>query len=308
MRGCAVNFVSAAICTGGGPGGNGGLHSIGEAADKARESGDVATATALTAKHVAGHALLGGLSQAAMGGRFQDGFLSGAASTFAMDAGLGRMCQGSGPANMLGRTAIAGIVGGTASAVGGGKFANGAFTSAWQHLLNGETRRIKNQDQNGRELTDGEEKLLRENFGGKLDPDKIRVYNFAFLPGARTMTPNGNIYAPGNAYSADYSLEPVEATGGAASQALFIHESTHAWQYQSGVSLKALRLTQPGKHASYNYHPFDPAKKFSDYGIEQQAMLVEDFFKVRNGITSVWNGEAWKSAPSVDQFRRIIKF
>jgi len=142
MRGLAVNFVSAAICTGGGPGGDGGLHGIGEAAGKAWKAGDVVTATGLTAKHVAGHALLGGVSQSAMGGRFQDGFLSGAASTFAMDAGLGDMCQGSGPMNMLGRTAIAGIVGGTASAIGGGKFGNGAFTSAWQHLLNHEAPQL----------------------------------------------------------------------------------------------------------------------------------------------------------------------
>jgi hypothetical protein len=36
------------------------------------------------------------------------------------------------------RPAMAGIVGGTASALGGGKFANGAFTAAFQHLLNAE--------------------------------------------------------------------------------------------------------------------------------------------------------------------------
>jgi hypothetical protein len=36
------------------------------------------------------------------------------------------------------RTAVAAVVGGTASAVGGGKFANGAVTSAFQHLFNQE--------------------------------------------------------------------------------------------------------------------------------------------------------------------------
>ncbi len=34
------------------------------------------------------------------------------------------------------RTAKASVVGGTASALGGGKFANGAYTAAFQHLLN----------------------------------------------------------------------------------------------------------------------------------------------------------------------------
>jgi hypothetical protein len=44
---------------------------------------------------------------------------------------------------MAGRTAIASITGGTASALGGGKFANGAITGAMTHLLNAETA-VKN--------------------------------------------------------------------------------------------------------------------------------------------------------------------
>lgn len=39
---------------------------------------------------------------------------------------------------MAGRTAIASTAGGTASALGGGKFANGAVTGAFHHLLNAE--------------------------------------------------------------------------------------------------------------------------------------------------------------------------
>ncbi len=43
--------------------------------------------------------------------------------------------------NILTRTALAAIIGGTASAVGGGKFANGAYTAAMQHLFNEETKK-----------------------------------------------------------------------------------------------------------------------------------------------------------------------
>lgn len=39
---------------------------------------------------------------------------------------------------LLGRTLVAAVIGGTASAVGGGKFANGAYTAAFQHLSNQE--------------------------------------------------------------------------------------------------------------------------------------------------------------------------
>jgi hypothetical protein len=40
--------------------------------------------------------------------------------------------------NIMVRTTVAAVVGGTASELGGGKFANGAMTAAVQHLFNGE--------------------------------------------------------------------------------------------------------------------------------------------------------------------------
>jgi uncharacterized protein (TIGR02594 family) len=89
--------------------------------------------------HVVGHGVTGGAANAAMGGKFQDGFLSAAAGATAVHTGLYGAFKGSGPINVAGRTAIAGMIGGTASALGGGKFANGAYTAAFQHLLNNET-------------------------------------------------------------------------------------------------------------------------------------------------------------------------
>ena len=80
--------------------------------------------------HVAGHGLVGGAANKAMGGRFQDGFISGAVSTGAVDSGFVN-------GGIISRTIKVAIVGGTASALGGGKFANGAFTAAFQFLANG---------------------------------------------------------------------------------------------------------------------------------------------------------------------------
>jgi hypothetical protein len=129
LRGMAVSYVKASVSANY-------LHGLEPTAGQAFSG---AEATMKTAKHVAGHAVLGGLSQEAMGGRFQDGFLSAAASTLLMDSGLGGMFKGAdGPTGMLGRTAVAAVIGGTAAEIGGGKFANGAMTSAWQHLLNHE--------------------------------------------------------------------------------------------------------------------------------------------------------------------------
>ncbi len=81
--------------------------------------------------------------------------------------GLGAFLNpNSGQGNILTRTALAAIIGGTASAVGGGKFANGAYTAAMQHLFNEETRAFRKlfalgkcQSENGKY---GKSKLLFE--------------------------------------------------------------------------------------------------------------------------------------------------
>jgi RHS repeat-associated protein len=90
--------------------------------------------------HTAGHGVLGGASNEIMGGRFQDGFLSGLAGAAATYVGpLKDIMAGVGDGDfgrVLGRAAIAGVVGGTAAAIGGGKFANGAVTAAFQYLTN----------------------------------------------------------------------------------------------------------------------------------------------------------------------------
>jgi RHS repeat-associated protein len=89
-----------------------------------------------TAKHVAGHGILGGAANEAMGGKFQDGFLSAAAGAAASHVPF---AQGS----TLSRTIKMSVVGGTVNEIGGGKFANGAWTAAFQHLLNAEAGNSK---------------------------------------------------------------------------------------------------------------------------------------------------------------------
>jgi RHS repeat-associated protein len=153
VRAAGTAYVTASIC-------EGLLHGVGVDAQsswvgvgEAARNGTltasaVGTATVQTALHVAGHAIVGGLSQVAMGGRFQDGFISGAVSALAADMGisqrmgLGQDGDWSDFSKMFGRTAVAGVIGGTASAVGGGKFANGAYTAAFQHLANAESGNI----------------------------------------------------------------------------------------------------------------------------------------------------------------------
>jgi len=121
LRGAVVGGVSGALTAG--------LHAYG--AEAAFTAGDVV--------NIVGHGVVGGASNVAMGGKFGDGFLSASASAATASTGLTDPNSGIGKSiGFSGRTTIASVAGGTASALGGGKFANGAVTGAMTHLLNAE--------------------------------------------------------------------------------------------------------------------------------------------------------------------------
>ena len=89
-------------------------------------------------KHLA-HGLSRGLISKLQGGTFRAGFYSGfAASAFSPGTTMG----GDGPEGFTLRTTMAGVIGGTASELGGGKFANGAVSGAFVHMFNAEGGRI----------------------------------------------------------------------------------------------------------------------------------------------------------------------
>ncbi len=71
----------------------------------------------------------------AQGGTFKSGFASGFSSSFFSP---GTSLGGDGAGGFTLRTTISGVVGGTASEIGGGKFANGAISGAFVHMFNAE--------------------------------------------------------------------------------------------------------------------------------------------------------------------------
>ena len=93
-----------------------------------------------TMSKLALHGLTGGASSVANGGKFGPGFLS-AGLTQAMSLGggfekLGVIDAAEGWEQRTHNAVVAGVVGGTASVVGGGKFSNGAQTAAMSRLFN----------------------------------------------------------------------------------------------------------------------------------------------------------------------------
>ncbi|MCX6858368.1 MAG: hypothetical protein NTV80_26105 [Verrucomicrobia bacterium] len=97
--------------------------------------------------HYAAHGVAGGLMSMAMGGTFQDGLI-GSAIGAGVSAVTGAVFPGldgiEGAKGVLVRTAIASISGGAASALAGGKFADGAYSAAFFHLFNHESGRLIN--------------------------------------------------------------------------------------------------------------------------------------------------------------------
>jgi|GEM_PF-887181 len=129
-------------------------------------------------------------------------------------------------------------------------------------------------------LTEGEKELVRSIFGNSIkDLDKVEIRNRNFIPFQRrgtTMTPNGNMYPGKNLRSvSDFSKESDDL------RAHLIHEMTHVWQHQNGMSVKARGLMS--WMAPYDYK-IETEKEFSKYSMEQQATIIADYFLSLQGV------------------------
>lgn len=131
-----------------------------------------------------------------------------------------------------------------------------------------------------RTLTDGERALAESAFGDALDLTRIRIlaspwpFDRAFVPGrwfAREW-----IVWPWRTLPPDIALEPLKL------QATFIHELTHVWQAQQGVNLITGKIRAGDKPSSYEY-PIGVECAWGALNIEQQAMVVEDRFRLQRG-------------------------
>lgn len=133
----------------------------------------------------------------------------------------------------------------------------------------------------GRALTPGEIKLAKLVYKTSLDYTKVKIHDkpyIPFQPKDSGMTPNGEIYMSGTAYKADYSAEDLRT------RSFFIHEMAHVWQYQTGVLnpiVSAIReqIRHLGDYSKAYKFKLDPAKDLTDYGMEQQAEILESYYQ-----------------------------
>jgi len=135
----------------------------------------------------------------------------------------------------------------------------------------------------GRPMTQGEIAMARSVFGNSIDYSKVRIHTSSYLPaqvqGDNVITPNGEMYCSKN-YCNDFSQEGLEG------RKLFIHEMTHVWQYQNNIldpRLEAVKemIKHFGRYSDTYAYKLDKSKDLTDYNLEQQAHMVEDYYAAK---------------------------
>jgi len=139
-----------------------------------------------------------------------------------------------------------------------------------------------------RRLTRGETALADEMFGPGLDAARVRilalpVWSRAFVGGPAL------IVWPARQAQLDFSEAPIWV------QATFVHELTHVWQAQRGISLLLAKIKAGDSHASYAYD-LTSGPDFPGLNIEQQAMVVEHAFLSARGVRAPHAAELYAKA------------
>ncbi|MEZ0224896.1 MAG: DUF4157 domain-containing protein [Alphaproteobacteria bacterium] len=147
-----------------------------------------------------------------------------------------------------------------------------------------------------RHLTPGEIALAKTVFGDSLDYARVRLHNKRILPPGiqhrhQAVAKGSDISFPRDAYAPDFSAETNPQK-----QSVFIHELVHVWQHQNRIlSTPREALKETLKH-KFNYsksylHKLSPDKELTQYGFEQQAAIIQDYFLLsRHGIAKSYKG------------------
>lgn len=134
-----------------------------------------------------------------------------------------------------------------------------------------------------RGLDETERKEAFQVFGNSLDYNKVRVAEDPIMSvGRYALTPGNTIYLPPRTTKDKDSPERRWWY-----YPLLIHEMTHAWQSQHGVSTMRKVLTALRGHSAYNYDGPEGLKKaatqgvhFVDFNTEQQASICADYISI----------------------------
>ena len=155
-----------------------------------------------------------------------------------------------------------------------------ALKSAFNASRNTVASALKYAGYSIRPLTGAEKKVASSVFGRSINLNTVKVTNTLGLDGRPWTTNSPPLYTINVGKKGYKSL-----LDGDGLKRLLIHELTHVWQGQHGVRFmsnsayhQALSAIHNGGSTggAYNYQP---GKQWSQYNVEQQASIVEDWFQ-----------------------------
>ncbi len=128
-----------------------------------------------------------------------------------------------------------------------------------------------------RAMTPGEAALIRSIFGDALKQEGVSLNfhpeSYTDAAGTTSSAEAADFWGKGQT-SADFSREKSVDRF-----ATFVHELTHVWQFQTDWQYTVTGdEDDDSKDELVNYkYPLEKKYKFSDYGVEQQAAIIEDY-------------------------------
>lgn len=155
---------------------------------------------------------------------------------------------------------------------------------------------------NSRSLTNWEKRLAKSVFGDSLNYSRIRIDNLALL-GPRQ-------------YRLSYVSFFTVNTWGDMPNHILIHELVHVWQYQKmGAVYIPRALYAQTTEAGYNYgglcalkDAIENGKGLNAFNIEQQAEIITDYYRVREGYKAQWSPNAnFLDLPTFEHFVEELK-
>ncbi|TDR27017.1 hypothetical protein [Hydromonas duriensis] len=171
----------------------------------------------------------------------------------------------------------------------------------------------------GRELTPGEKLMANKVFNGRLNFDKLRMFNGTLAhiqPEGRAMTPVGKVYWPSEYYRDDFSQVRFSERNGEYIRHTFIHELAHVWQYQQNTNVIVRGLVNGAMDVvievfkdSVYYYDITNNKPFANYLLEQQAEMIADYYRMEyEGLPPYRTKNVEKNAQHIDAYRKKLAF
>ncbi|MEZ0260532.1 MAG: hypothetical protein ACAH80_05945 [Alphaproteobacteria bacterium] len=164
-----------------------------------------------------------------------------------------------------------------------------------------------------RPLTPGEIALAKLIFKDSIDYSAVRLHDKRILPSFiqekhQAVAHRSSISFPRSAYAEDFSKEPD-----ALKQSVFIHELVHVWQHQNKVLSTPREGVKETLRHRFNYskaylHKLATGKDLVNYGFEQQAAIVQDYFLLKHrGIDKSYKGRRLeKPADLLEKYEAVL--